>query len=238
MPDDLILAFDTSGPWCAAALLQGDRVLAQAYEPMAKGQAERLLPVVEAVVAEDGLPLDVLDAIAVGVGPGNFTGLRIAVSAARGLALALGVPAVGVTAFEVMRGATTREALASQLVSLEGPRGGSYLQLFKGGAAQGEPSYLADHHQADWAALGMTDQTEILGYNADILSELHPPVYQAEGPPAYRAELPTTELAATIGRIARAKLRLGEDVPRPAPLYVRPADAAPSRDTGPVILPS
>ncbi|MEM7722734.1 MAG: tRNA (adenosine(37)-N6)-threonylcarbamoyltransferase complex dimerization subunit type 1 TsaB [Pseudomonadota bacterium] len=238
MPDDLILAFDTSGPWCAVSLLQGDEVCAQAYEPMAKGQAERLMPMVEAVMAEDGLPLDVLDAIAVGVGPGNFTGLRIAVSAARGLALALGVPAVGVTAFEVMRGATTGEALASQLVSLEGPRGGHYLQLFEGGMAQGDPIYLADHHQADWAALGVTAQTEVLGYNADILSELHLPVYEAEGPAAYCAALPTTELAATIGRIARAKLRSGEVLPRPAPLYVRSADAAPARDTGPVILPS
>ena len=98
----LILAFDTSAARCAAALVSGGRVLAARDEAMDRGQAERLLPMLEAMLAEAGVGWAALDGLAVCTGPGNFTGLRIAVAAVRGLALALGVPAVGVTAFEAL----------------------------------------------------------------------------------------------------------------------------------------
>ena len=100
--EPLILAFDTSVAHCAAALLWGDRVLVQRDEPMAKGQAERLFPLLEEVLAEAGKTWANLSAIGVGTGPGNFTGIRISVSAARGLALSLGIPAVGVSSFEAL----------------------------------------------------------------------------------------------------------------------------------------
>ncbi len=99
-PDPLILAFDTSVAHCAAALLCGDTVLAQRVEPMQKGQAERLIPLLEEVLTDGGVTWSDLTAIGVGIGPGNFTGIRISVSAARGLALSLGIPAVGVSSFE------------------------------------------------------------------------------------------------------------------------------------------
>ncbi len=100
--EPLILAFDTSVAHCAAALLWGDRVLVQRDEPMAKGQAERLFPLLEEVLAKAGKTWGDLTAIGVGTGPGNFTGIRISVSAARGLALSLGIPAVGVSSFEAL----------------------------------------------------------------------------------------------------------------------------------------
>ncbi|MEM9972140.1 MAG: tRNA (adenosine(37)-N6)-threonylcarbamoyltransferase complex dimerization subunit type 1 TsaB, partial [Pseudomonadota bacterium] len=81
----------------------GGEIVASRHEDMAKGQAERLIPMLEEVLADVGAAWEELDAIGVGVGPGNFTGVRIAVSAARGLAMGLGVPAVGVTAFEALR---------------------------------------------------------------------------------------------------------------------------------------
>ena len=94
-----ILAFDTSAAHCAAALLLPDSLILR-LEPMEKGQAERLMPMLEDVLAEGGLAWSDLKALAVGTGPGNFTGIRIAVSAARGLALGLGIPAVtGLAAF-------------------------------------------------------------------------------------------------------------------------------------------
>ena len=98
----LVLAFDTSAAHCAAVLVRGDRVLARRDEAMDRGQAERLLPMLEELLAEAGLGWRDLDGIGVCTGPGNFTGLRIAVAAARGLALALGIPAVGVTRFEAL----------------------------------------------------------------------------------------------------------------------------------------
>jgi tRNA threonylcarbamoyladenosine biosynthesis protein TsaB len=69
-------------------LLSGDRIIASIIEPMAKGQGERLLGLCGDVLAQANVAYDDLTAIAVGIGPGNFTGIRISVSAARGLALA------------------------------------------------------------------------------------------------------------------------------------------------------
>ncbi|WP_308915914.1 tRNA (adenosine(37)-N6)-threonylcarbamoyltransferase complex dimerization subunit type 1 TsaB [Jannaschia sp. LMIT008] len=96
MSDRTVLGFDTSGPHCACAVLRGGAVLAETFEPMQRGQAERLMPLVEDVLRIAGLSWTDLDRIGVGTGPGNFTGLRIAISAARGLALGLDVRAVGV----------------------------------------------------------------------------------------------------------------------------------------------
>ena len=93
-PDPTILAFDTSAAHCAAALLCAGKIEVRVDE-MARGQAEHLMPMLEEVLAAQGLTWADLDAIGVGTGPGNFTGIRISVAAARGLALGLGIPAVG-----------------------------------------------------------------------------------------------------------------------------------------------
>ena len=101
MPDPLrVLGLDTSAAHCAAAVVCGDRVLAERAEAMTKGQAERLFPLIGEVMAQAGLAWSDLDAIGVGIGPGNFTGVRISVAAARGLALSLGIPAIGISATE------------------------------------------------------------------------------------------------------------------------------------------
>lgn len=99
----LILGFDTSAAHCTAALVAGDKVVQHAVEPMAKGQAERILALCEELLTASGKAWADLQAIGVGIGPGNFTGIRIAVSAARGVALGLGVPAVGVSNFDALR---------------------------------------------------------------------------------------------------------------------------------------
>ncbi|MCR9124605.1 MAG: tRNA (adenosine(37)-N6)-threonylcarbamoyltransferase complex dimerization subunit type 1 TsaB [Rhodobacteraceae bacterium] len=98
--DPLILAFDTSAAHCAAALLCADRIIDTRVEPMTRGQAERLMPMLEAMLARGSVGWRDLSALGVGVGPGNFTGIRVAVAAARGLGLGLGVPVIGVNGFE------------------------------------------------------------------------------------------------------------------------------------------
>lgn len=98
--DPLILAFDTSAAFCAAALLSGGQIIQSTAEGMSRGQAERLMPMLQEMLARAGVGWGDLSAVGVGVGPGNFTGIRIAVSAARGLALGLDVPAVGVSGCE------------------------------------------------------------------------------------------------------------------------------------------
>ena len=96
-----ILAFDTSGPYCAAALLDGDTLLAQ-VDDMPKGQAEHIMGLLEDLLAKAVLSWGNLDALAVGTGPGNFTGVRISVAAARGLAMGLNIPAYGVNGLSLI----------------------------------------------------------------------------------------------------------------------------------------
>ncbi len=131
MPSDpTILAFDTSAAHCAAALLRGTDIVASCAETMKRGQAERLMPLLEEVLAEAGCVWRDLDAIGVGVGPGNFTGIRISVSAARGLALGLGVNAVGVTSFDAL----AVLAQPTQIPAIPGPRDQVYVQTKEHGA--------------------------------------------------------------------------------------------------------
>jgi tRNA threonylcarbamoyl adenosine modification protein YeaZ len=164
----LVLAFDTSAARCAAALVSGDRVLAARDEATERGQAERLLPMLEEALAEAGVGWGALDGIAVCTGPGNFTGIRIAVAAARGLALALGVPAVGVTAFEALAG----EGAAT--VAIEDRRGTVFVQRFRDGAALGPPAPGADPAPLPEAAIRV-DCATIARLAAPRLGSAPPP---------------------------------------------------------------
>ena len=119
----LILGLDTSAAHCAAAVVQGDRVLASTGEEMARGQAERLMDLLQELLNGQGHVWADLSALAVGTGPGNFTGIRIGVSAARGLALGLGIPAYGVTGFE----ARARLAPNGATVAIPAPRDMAYV---------------------------------------------------------------------------------------------------------------
>jgi tRNA threonylcarbamoyladenosine biosynthesis protein TsaB len=213
--DPLILSFDTSAAHCAAALLSGDNVIAARHDAMKKGQAERLMPMVQDVLNGAGVtPMD-LNAIAVGIGPGNFTGVRISVSAARGMALALKVPAIGVSLLEVLAFGIPGSVLAC----LTAPRDSAYVQLF--GPHHSDPVHAAlaslprDLASPDTICVGSAakDAADALGLKFE---------------PAHFAP------ALTIARIAAT--RLDREHPAPAPLYLRPANAAPSRDKPPVLI--
>jgi tRNA threonylcarbamoyladenosine biosynthesis protein TsaB len=193
-PDRLVLAIDTSAAHCAAALLCGDRVAVR-VEEMAKGQAERLVPMVTDLLDAEGFSMADVGLVAVGVGPGNFTGIRIAVALARGLALGLGVPAIGVTGFDAAR------TEGAEWVVLPAPRGQVYAQRFLP-----EPE----------AAL-ILEPGEVVGRIAHL------------------ADMPVADFVVAIGRLALA--RAGVAQPRPAPFYLRGADAAPASDPPPVMLP-
>lgn len=189
----LILAFDTSGPFCAAALLRDGDIVVARSEEMKRGQAERLMPLLEEVLEAGGATWQDLTAIGVGTGPGNFTGIRISVSAARGLALGLQVPAVGVTGFESL-GALTPEG---SLAAVPAPRDHVYIRR------PGQEAELLPRDAAEKIA----------------------PLYQTDD---------GADMAEAIARIAADQHTC--TVEPPAPFYIRPADAAPSRDVPPVLL--
>lgn len=95
-----VLGIDTALLSCAAALVAAERPLAWRREERLRGHAERLLPMIEEVLAEAQVSFAAIDLIAVTIGPGTFTGLRIGLAAARGLALALDRPLAGVSTLE------------------------------------------------------------------------------------------------------------------------------------------
>src|SRR4051795_13526724 len=106
----LILAIDTALDACAAGVLDTgqNKLIAQESLAMKRGHAEALMPLIARVMRESGVAFSALDRIAATTGPGSFTGLRVGLSAARGIALAAGKPVVGVT---------TLTAFAAPLVS-------------------------------------------------------------------------------------------------------------------------
>ena len=92
-----VLGIDTSAAACSAALWRDGATVASERVDMARGHAEALMPMIERVMA--GTAYQALDAVAVTAGPGAFTGLRIGLATARGIALAARIPAIGVSVF-------------------------------------------------------------------------------------------------------------------------------------------
>lgn len=210
-PKPLILAFDTSAAHCAAALLLGDQVLSERLEPMHKGQAERLFPLLEEVLAENGKDWSDLNAIGVCTGPGNFTGVRISVASARGLALSLGIPAVGISKLEAMAYGTKGRVTTI----LDARRERVYSQDFNNAQALSAPqmSVLLDIYDQLEVAVRMIEDEALDLPNAQ----------------------PVENIAAAVAHLTSERYK--QEQPRPAPLYLRAADAAPPSDPPIVILP-
>jgi len=226
--DPLFLVFDTSAAHCAAAVFEGDAMLAGAVEPMARGQAEALVPLLQRLMGEAGRDLTDLTALGVGVGPGNFTGTRIAVACARGLALALERPAIGLSAFELIR--DVEGGLAphpAEIVSVPAPREQAYVQPFRDDAPCAAPRLIDP-----------ADPPDDLRLSAPMLVSGHRAAEIAQALGAAHREGRLDDLPRRLGRLTFRKWRDGV-IPdaRPAPLYVRPPDAAPPADPPPALLP-
>ncbi len=156
-PASTLLAIETAGSGCSAAVAQGGAVLAAECRAMRHGHAEALFPMVERVMEEAGLPPSQLDAVAAAIGPGGFTGIRVGLAAAHGIALAVGARLIGVSSFAAVaaRVAATRGGQCpTLLVALDSRRADLYVQLFAPDAAAplAAPQALLPDRLADFVA--------------------------------------------------------------------------------------
>ena len=211
-----ILAFDCAGAQCAAAIVVDGQTLAERRIESDRGHAQLLVPMLVELVAEAGLRFGDLDRFAVTTGPGSFTGIRVALAAAHGLALGTGKPIVGVTVFDVIAAqAATFRAFPRLVVAIDSRRAEIFVQQFDAaGAAQSEPAMLVPDAVAGWAGPG---PIMLAGDGAATLAP--------HFPAAAVADLPSLVDPAILARLAAAR-QAGQP---PAPFYLRPPDAVPAR---------
>ena len=215
-----ILALDAAGPACSAALWRDGAIAAYRRLPMQRGHAEALMPLLLDVLAEAGLGFADLGEIAVGVGPGSFTGIRIALAAARGVGLAADLPVHGVDSFSAVAAALPQPPRPGEalLVVIDSKREALFGQYYDEALTPlGEPHVLAPE-----ALLAVRPPGPLLiaGDGASLL------------PAAAAARVAEGEQAVDARAIARLTAA-GKALRPPRPLYLRAPDVTLSRKVGP-----
>ena len=212
-----VLALETSTLAGGVALVDGERLVAEYVLDVSVTHSERLMAAVDRVLADARWAPRDLEGLAVSIGPGSFTGLRIGVSTAKGLASALGVPIAAVPTLDAMAAALPWAALAVCPV-LEARRGEVYASLYRhdGDGLRREWEYLA--LPPEELAARLTEPTLLIGDGAAGITSPH-----ARRPPPPR-RVPSPACVAVLGR---ERLRLGDSVGAAelTPLYLRPSQA-------------
>ena len=220
----LILAIDTALDACAAGVLdtEAGRLIAQESQAMKRGHAEALMPLIARVIEQSGIAFAALDRIAVTTGPGSFTGLRVGLSAARGIALAANKPVVGLT---------TLTAYAAPIVSQNGEHpviyaidarhDHVYLQVVSGNGS----SLIRPRVAPIEEALGAVrfGAPHLVGNAAKILADRWP----AQALPPFKVD---TQPAPDIAWVAWLGAAVSPNTAPARPFYLRAPDAKPARD--------
>lgn len=212
-----LLAIDTAADLCAACVFDTQSgELGRSVLDIGKGHAEHLMAVVTEALRAAGTTYADVDGIAVSIGPGSFTGVRVGVAAARGFALALKIPAIGVTTLEAVAAETAGDWPGRSVMVAIGSRPESLsVQLFDGsGTTLIEPSTMPAQAAAKEA---LRVGAVLAGNGARLVAQAVDGGFDL-GPAAATADI------ATYARIASAR---NFDGPPPKPLYLREPDAKP-----------
>ncbi|HEY4165035.1 MAG TPA: tRNA (adenosine(37)-N6)-threonylcarbamoyltransferase complex dimerization subunit type 1 TsaB [Dongiaceae bacterium] len=208
-----ILALETGGRACSVAITVGSVILAQETVVTDHGQATLLMPMIERVRSAAGYDYAKLDRIAVAVGPGSFTGLRVGIAAALGLSLATGVPAVGISSFHATAAIRAEErADLRRFVLLDSRRDEPFLAELDAEQRFVRPPVVVSIERLD--AILASAGPAILTGDAPILSR--------GGFPRDIRILPAQPNAIRVAALAADPSRR-YDLP-PEPVYVRPPD--------------
>ena len=213
----ILLAMDCSARPCAACVYdaRAGRESGRCVLDLGKGHAEHLMGVIAEALREAGMAYADLGAVAVSTGPGSFTGVRVAVSTARGLALALKVPAIGVTTLEAL----AAEAAAAfpgraVLAALDAGRGEIHAALYGGHAEL--------RHGP--AAMTLEQAAAMASATAPVLAGTAAPLILRAAGASF--DVGATGATADIAVYARLAALSGADG-KPKPVYLREADAKP-----------
>jgi tRNA threonylcarbamoyladenosine biosynthesis protein TsaB len=216
-----VLAIDTALEACSAAVLDTDEggIVASETIPMVRGHAEALMPLVAKVMSEARLEFLELDRIAVTVGPGSFTGLRVGVAAARGIAVAAGKPAIGLTTLAAYAAPyIAADDVNPLLTAIDARNDQVYMQLFGPGGRTLIQPRIASLRDAIRAAA--TGPARLVGSAAAMIAAAWP---ANERRPAVidPARAPIIDWVAHLGAAAP------QATAPPKPLYLRAPDAQP-----------
>jgi tRNA threonylcarbamoyladenosine biosynthesis protein TsaB len=211
----IVLAIDTAGTGCFAAVYDSitDEVLASAGADIGRGHAEQLLAFIDQALAESGKALSDIERIAVTIGPGSFTGIRVGVAAARGFALALDVPSVGVSVLAALaRSAGEKYPGRPVLAAMDAKREELYCQIFE---ASGRPRTEAQIRELDDA------RRLFAGFDGVICGSATRHLTDAPLPDVAQID------GADIGTVARLGAVADPSLGKPSPLYLRGPDVRP-----------
>jgi tRNA threonylcarbamoyladenosine biosynthesis protein TsaB len=219
----LILAIDTALDACAAGVLDTDagRLIAQESLAMKRGHAEALMPLIARVIKQSGIGFSGLDRIAVTTGPGSFTGLRVGLSAARGIALAADRPVVGVTTLTAYAAPIVNKGGDHPVISaIDARHDHVYLQVVAGnGSSLVWPRIAPIAEALEAARFG---PPVLVGNIANIIAERWP----TDAPPVQVDTQPAPDIA-WVGWLGAA---VTPETAPARPCYLRAPDAKPQKD--------
>ena len=216
-----VLAIDTALEACSVAVLDTERTDLRAHEslPMQRGHAEALMPLVARVLDRVRLDFSAIDRVAVTTGPGSFTGLRVGIAAARGIALASGKPAIGLTTLAAFAAPfIASDDTLPVVVAIDARHDHVYLQVFGPGGRTLVAPRVAPLREA--LRISSTGAPRVTGTAATKLSALWPAGERAPTKVEQRG-------APDINWVARLGAAASDTGTPPKPLYLRPPDAHP-----------